>query len=380
MKAKEKGAKIIHVDPRFTRTSSIADIYARIRPGADIAYLGAIINYILQNKLYDEEYVEAEHERAPPREGRVRLRGRPLHRLRRGEAQVRQRLVGLRARREDARRRRRRRASTTRAACSRSSRQHFARYTFEEAREISGIPAEQIKLIADTFVEQPAGHDPVRARDDPAHDRRAGHPLLRIMQLLLGNIGVAGGGVNALRGEPNVQGACDMSVLYNYFAGYTAQPDHDQPDARGLREEVRHVPREVRRERAQGVVRRRRHAGERLRVRLADEEERRRRTTPSSGCSRTRYAGKVKFLYVMGQNPMVTNPNLNYVHEALVEARDARRPGPLGDRDGGVLAAPGRRPEGDPDRGASSSPPPTSWRRRARSPAPAAWCSGGTRR
>ena len=57
MKAKEKGAKVIHVDPRFTRTSSIADIYARIRPGADIAYLGAIINYIVQNKLYDEEYL-----------------------------------------------------------------------------------------------------------------------------------------------------------------------------------------------------------------------------------------------------------------------------------------------------------------------------------
>jgi formate dehydrogenase major subunit len=55
MKAKEKGAKVIHVDPRFTRTSAVADLYARIRPGADIAYLGAIIGYILREKLYDEE-------------------------------------------------------------------------------------------------------------------------------------------------------------------------------------------------------------------------------------------------------------------------------------------------------------------------------------
>ena len=57
MKAKEKGAIVIHVDPRYTRTSKIADIYARIRPGTDIAFLGAIINYILENKLYDDDYV-----------------------------------------------------------------------------------------------------------------------------------------------------------------------------------------------------------------------------------------------------------------------------------------------------------------------------------
>src|SRR5512138_986442 len=57
LKAKERGAKVIHVDPRFTRTSSVADVYARIRPGGDIAYLGAIIDHIVRNRLYDEEYV-----------------------------------------------------------------------------------------------------------------------------------------------------------------------------------------------------------------------------------------------------------------------------------------------------------------------------------
>src|SRR5512144_533155 len=58
LRAQEKGAKIIHVDPRFNRTSSMADIYARIRPGADIAFLNAVINHILQNHLFDEEYVK----------------------------------------------------------------------------------------------------------------------------------------------------------------------------------------------------------------------------------------------------------------------------------------------------------------------------------
>src|ERR1700758_2656067 len=56
-KAQENGAKIIHVDPRFTRTSATADVYARIRPGTDAAFQNTMINYILLNELYDEDYV-----------------------------------------------------------------------------------------------------------------------------------------------------------------------------------------------------------------------------------------------------------------------------------------------------------------------------------
>src|SRR5689334_2111415 len=56
-KAQENGAKIIHVDPRFTRTSATADVYARIRPGTDAAFQNTMINHILVNKLYDEDYV-----------------------------------------------------------------------------------------------------------------------------------------------------------------------------------------------------------------------------------------------------------------------------------------------------------------------------------
>src|SRR5712691_2071489 len=51
------GAKMIHADPRFTRTSAVADIYARIRTGTDVAYFGGIINYVLQNNLFHDEYV-----------------------------------------------------------------------------------------------------------------------------------------------------------------------------------------------------------------------------------------------------------------------------------------------------------------------------------
>ena len=58
MKAKvERGAKMIHVDPRFTRTSAVADIHVRIRTGTDAAFFGGLINYVLQNRLYHDEYV-----------------------------------------------------------------------------------------------------------------------------------------------------------------------------------------------------------------------------------------------------------------------------------------------------------------------------------
>ena len=56
-KAQQNGATIIHVDPRYTRTSAAADVYARIRPGTDVAFQNAMINHIIVNKLYDEDYV-----------------------------------------------------------------------------------------------------------------------------------------------------------------------------------------------------------------------------------------------------------------------------------------------------------------------------------
>src|SRR5689334_8258445 len=57
MKAKERGATIIHVDPRFTRTSAVADVHVPIRTGSDVAFLGGIVNYVLQNERYFREYI-----------------------------------------------------------------------------------------------------------------------------------------------------------------------------------------------------------------------------------------------------------------------------------------------------------------------------------
>ncbi len=94
--------------------------------------------------------------------------------------------------------------------------------------QITGIPAEQIKLIAETM----ATHKPgciMYALGATQHT--TGIQQIRaygIIQLLLGNIGVPGGGVNALRGEPNVQGSTDMALLSHYFPGYLNYPVADQ--------------------------------------------------------------------------------------------------------------------------------------------------------
>ena len=76
-----RGAKLIVVDPRFTRSASVADFYAPIRQGTDIAFLLGVINYCIQNDKVQWEYVEGVHQRDLHRQGRLRLQGRPVHRL-----------------------------------------------------------------------------------------------------------------------------------------------------------------------------------------------------------------------------------------------------------------------------------------------------------
>ena len=94
---------------------------------------------------------------------------------------------------------------------------------------ITGIPAAQIKQIAETMAKNRPGTI-LYALGMTQHTTGVqGIRAFTILQLLLGNIGKPGGGVNALRGEPNVQGACDMGVLNNYYPGYLNYPDQAEP-------------------------------------------------------------------------------------------------------------------------------------------------------
>src|SRR5512138_2955073 len=315
MKAKEKGARIIHVDPRFTRTSSVADIYARIRPGTDIAYLGAIINHLIQHKLYDEEYVLT-HTNALLlvkdefgfEDGLFSGYDEAGHKYDNGSWGYDVDPVTKVARKAAS-------LDDPRCAFQRLAK-HFSRYTLEEAERITGIPAAQVKEIAETFAANRPGTIMYALGMTQHTTGVQGIRCYPIIQLLLGNIGVAGGGVNALRGEPNVQGACDMSVLYNYFAGYTAQPDHDL-------ETLEDYARKHGTFRAKFVVNAlKAWFGE---AATKDNDFGYGWLLKKNGKANysiikmfeSALAGDLKVLFTMGQNPMVTNPNLELVHAAL---------------------------------------------------------------
>jgi formate dehydrogenase major subunit len=316
-KAKAKGAKIIHVDPRFTRTSAMADVYARIRPGADIAYLGAIISYVLEQRLYDEAYVKENTNALFLTKEDYAFEDGLFSGYKEADHKYDNASWGYDLDPKTGTPRKADSLDDPRCVLQRL-RQHFARYTFEEASQISGIPAEQIKLIADTFVQNRPGTI-LYALGMTQHTTGVqGIRCYPIIQLLLGNIGVVGGGVNALRGEPNVQGACDMSVLYNYIAGYTAAPDHDLPTLEAYTKRYGTF-------RAKFVV-------NALKAWFGEA------ATPENDFMygallkkngkknysifrmfETALEGKMKLLYVMGQNPMVTSPNLKLVQQALAK-------------------------------------------------------------
>ncbi len=313
-KAREKGAIVIHVDPRFTRTSSMADIYARIRPGTDIAFLGAIINYILQNKLYDEAFIKT-HTNA-------------LYLVNTDfgfdegvfsgwQGDVRKYDNATWAYQLDGAKKPRKAASLDDPHCVLANMKRFyRRYSFHTASAISGVPAKQIKLIADTLVKNRPGTI-MYALGMTQHT--TGVQNIRsfaILQLLLGNMGKPGSGINALRGEPNVQGATDMALLYNYLPGYVAYPITTE-------QTIEDYAKGHGTFRAKWLI-------NGLKAWFGENATPENefglgwvpKATPGKPYSiftmvDNALAGNMKLLYVVGQNVMITNPNLNLVHQAL---------------------------------------------------------------
>jgi formate dehydrogenase major subunit len=314
-KAQERGAKIIHVDPRFNRTSSVADVYARIRPGADIAFLNAVIHHVLEHKLYDEEYVKLHTNALFLSDDAFGFDDGVFTGYDREKHAYQNASWGYALDKKTSKPARAASLDDPRCVFAKM-RKFFSRYTPEVGASISGVPAEQIKLIAETFAANRPGTI-LYALGMTQHT--VGIQNIRcygILQMLLGNIGKAGGGVNALRGEPNVQGACDMSVLNNYMFGYLNYPVHTETK---LEDWTRN----------NGTFRAK-FAVNGLKAWFGDA------ATPANdfgwawlpkksakkdysvfGILDAAYAGNVKMLWAVGQNPMVTNPNLSYVHEAL---------------------------------------------------------------
>ena len=175
-----RGAKLIVVDPRFTRSASVADIYAPIRQGTDIAFLLGVINYCIQNDKVQWEYTKIVHQRALHRQGRLRLSGRPVHRLRRSQARLQSSRPGNTSSAPMVSSRPTPRWNI-RAASGSSLKKHVSVYTPEMVERICGTPKDKfLKIAADDRRDLVADQDDdvdVRARLDPALQGFAEHPL-----------------------------------------------------------------------------------------------------------------------------------------------------------------------------------------------------------
>ena len=182
MRAKlDRGAKMIHVDPRFTRTSAVADQHLRIRTGTDVAYFGGLINYVLQNNLYHDEYVAVRDERRPRGQGGATrsatvcsTRTTPTKRVCTTPRSGRTRPARTASPMMDV--------SHPRSVLN-LMRQHYSRYTPEMVERITGIPRDQFlevaKLVGEMGKPDKVMTIVLRGRPHPPHHRRPAHPLRR---------------------------------------------------------------------------------------------------------------------------------------------------------------------------------------------------------
>jgi formate dehydrogenase major subunit len=166
LRGKENGAKLIVVDPRFTRTAAHADQFIRLRPGSDVPLIWGLLWHIFENGWEDKEY-------------------------------IRQRVFGMD-----------------------EIRKEVAKWTPDVVEDVTGVPEAELKRAAKTMAENRPGTI-VWCMGGTQHT--IGNNNTRaycVLQLALGNIGVSGGGANIFRGHDNVQGATDLGVLADTLPGY----------------------------------------------------------------------------------------------------------------------------------------------------------------
>jgi formate dehydrogenase major subunit len=238
MSREKNPAKLIVVDPRFTRTAARASIYAPIRPGTDIVFFGGLINYALSNnaiqKVYLDNYTNAsflvnpaykfdeatglfsgynkdkkkydvatwafQYDKIGP-DGKPTADAKPLRDPSLQSPQTVYQIL----------------------------KKHYSRYTPDKVAAITGMPVEKFNEIAEVYC---STSDPAKSGTLLYAMGLCQHTIgtqniraFAILQLLLGNMGVAGGGINALRGESNVQSSTDFALLSHLVPGYIAMPN-----------------------------------------------------------------------------------------------------------------------------------------------------------
>ncbi len=238
--AQMRGAKLIHVDPRFTRTSAKVDIWAPMRSGTDIAFIGGMIKYVLDDmeahpEYYNMEYVTQYTNASLIINDGIKLPGDT------GQDGV---FSGLDpdARAYDKTTWGYADTSTPTADTTLTDpkcvfqllKSHYERYDADTVSSITGTPKETFLEVCRTYAatgQKGKAGTIMYAMGTTQHTY--GTQNIRayaILQLLLGNVGVAGGGINALRGESNVQGSTDMCLLWHILPGYLGVPHHLDTD------------------------------------------------------------------------------------------------------------------------------------------------------
>jgi len=234
MAAKEqRGAKIIVIDPRKTQIAHLADIYLPFRPGTDAAVLNGLMNVIISEGLEDKAFITERTEGYDEMKAAV------------------------------------------------------APYTPERVEEISTIPADKLRAVARLYAQSKPSAI-VYAMGITQHTTGTDNvKSCANLAMLTGNMGVAGGGVNPLRGQNNVQGACDMGGLPNVYPGYQAVT---VPEVQKKFQD------------AWGST-----SGTKVGLTVTE-------MVNAVG------DGKLRGLYVMGENPMMADPDLNHAYHCLEQA------------------------------------------------------------
>lgn len=261
VEAQRRGATVIHIDPRYTRTSALADIYAPIRSGSDIAFLGGMIRYILEHDLWFRDFALAytnishiiEEGYGDPEQNEGLFSG--YDPVAGSYSQESWQYAGKTVPSPVAEHRvQTQEASSDEGRAFESMtkspppqdptlqhpncvyqimKRHYARYTPEMVERVTGCPKESFIRIVETFARN-SGREKTGAFTYAVGwtHHSTGVQIIRaasIVQGLLGNVGRPGGGIMALRGHVSIQGSTDIPTLYNMLPTYLPQPNvfHD---------------------------------------------------------------------------------------------------------------------------------------------------------
>jgi len=232
VQARERGATVIHIDPRFTRTSALSDIHLPIRAGSDIAFLGGLINHVLTQEAFNREYV-AHFTNGTDLVDDAFLDTEDLAgRFSGFDDQTSTYDPVTWTTRPTAASARDQALADPRSVLS-HLRRHFSRYTPEMVSRICGISADQFIKVAEAITRNSTPDRTTAFAYSVAWTQHTtGTQMIAscaILQLLLGNIGRPGGGIMALRGHATIQGSTDIPTLFNLLPGYLPMPCTEKP-------------------------------------------------------------------------------------------------------------------------------------------------------